>query len=858
MRGYVADGTPPSPQSWGRGRRSCLTLSTHHTQHTRPSMSLSLLLLLLLLLPHPGSSTGVNRREVSAFADVWVDPRIGDDENNGEGRSPFRTINRAMEMPGNLIVNLFDGRYVASVGNGGLALSSRHLTIVSFSKQKHQVVIDMEDQEDLFMSTVNATMEIGYFTMVNCGEAGCLYAVDSLLVVDNVDFSNNAMCVSSAGGELQVSGSRFMANTRSIVTSYTKSALVNVEFLYNSFRAVAMYSGAIKMTGCSFLFNTGWTSNSFAFEAMSIDMTDVLVANNSNTIFGPSSIVSSFGTSITNCVFQYNEAAASAALLMSGVSGVSVVGCSFIGNTATSNGILNVVGASNVTISDCVFSNNVAGTDAGDGAAIGMQGQNITVTQCLFNGNKGSAPISATHTRNGVVSESHFLNNVAPSVSCISAELGGDLLITENEFRFNMASDYGCVASTGDFEMTIELCWFDNNVGGSGGVLALLGEGSTTINRNIFTSNTAVFGGAVYSETSEHTGIETNTFTGNHADVGGAAYFSSLMGDLVKCRLCSQNTASRYGDVFATPPTKLQLDKAPKDTFANLEVISVEVQMADAFGSVVRGEGSNPVVFVSLTTGGRKGALLNARPQQVDVEGVAKFEFAIVGEMGEDYVVNFTAQSLNETSFTSSPEFCKSDEVGIGFPPDSGNFEVCVEASTEDGGVTLDVLHWVIGLLVCALAIADAFLCGLVFATNNMMYQKEMPFQFDPLVAALNFAGVLLGCIGCLLLIPDLTDAICVILPWVWGFVYLLMAVPIVTQLTYTSWSGRLQTPWMLQFICYTGVAIPVLIVLVTWTAAFTLEQEYIEDDNDLTPTCDGDHAMVFASLLIGVLVSAL
>eukprot|EP01104_Vermistella_antarctica_P004434 TRINITY_DN1488_c1_g1_i1.p1 TRINITY_DN1488_c1_g1~~TRINITY_DN1488_c1_g1_i1.p1 ORF type:complete len:486 (+),score=85.09 TRINITY_DN1488_c1_g1_i1:129-1586(+) len=338
--------------------------------------------------------------------------------------------------------------------------------------------------------------------------------------------------------------------------------------------------------------------------------------------------------------------------------------------------------------------------------------------------------------------------------------------------------------------------------------------------------------------------------------VGGAVFFGGVtsLRDLT-CRDCKGNKASLYGDDFATQPHHIGFvskKDQPKE-FDNLENMDVDVGLYDYYDNVVIGH-QRVAVSVHMFPLDH-GLMLNAPPVLTNDKGEATVKFSPVGKHGKDYSFTFSNSEYGNVTFKSRPIECASNEVAVDFPPDSdGEFSVCEERNTEDGGTTLLVLHIIGGILLGLIAVMALMSLMLTFYLNRRSDMEGSRFHLDYTVSVLVVFGLLLGCAGGFLFIPDPSDSICPALPWMWAMCAVFVMTPLVVRLGWFDFYPKDRvTPWTLTGGVTAFIFILNAIVLMVWTIAWPLEEGYVTDDADVTYQCEGDHAIVFISILLGI-----
>lgn len=239
---------------------------------------------------------------------------------------------------------------------------------------------------------------------------------------------------------------------------------------------------------------------------------------------GAGLFISYSNPTISNCVFENNEAGGSGyfgsysysgGAIYNEWGGPSIIECVFRDNQASGNGgaIMNA-NYSYPSIEDCVFETN--NSEKG-GAICNLNSSSCNLSGCTFLQNNATFYGGAVYLLDDCelwVSGSTFESNYS--------DLGG-----------------GGVYSQGG-TLTVISCSFDQNVSlpGNGGGIDLLGTSSASINNSEFTSNSAINGGGVFVSSSSWLQMGTSMFCensggdviGNWSDLGGNEFNSSCDG----------------------------------------------------------------------------------------------------------------------------------------------------------------------------------------------------------------------------------------------------------------------------------------------------------------------------------------
>ncbi len=238
---------------------------------------------------------------------------------------------------------------------------------------------------------------------------------------------------------------------------------------------------------------------------------------------------------VRNCTFTGNTAqdGAGSAMLL-GASAI-IEGCAFAGNTADSpfgnggsGGGLYVGGMSSVSVSDSVFDDNEAGNGAGIGLSPGgeLSVAGSTFTNNLASGTGGGLRLSGPQDDQGwfwCVNTLFQGNHANTGGGIITSLSGANVTLEGCDFLENSADWSGGGAELFILEGEISDCDFEGNVAsGSGGGLVLYGAEPIVSGCSFIGNSAADGGGGVYLGSGAEPTLSGCTFEGNTSRAGGA------------------------------------------------------------------------------------------------------------------------------------------------------------------------------------------------------------------------------------------------------------------------------------------------------------------------------------------------
>ena len=212
----------------------------------------------------------------------------------------------------------------------------------------------------------------------------------------------------------------------------TKDSVVD-NFTIQNGEVIQTYGGAIAcvnnssptITNCVFQDNEAVDTNGRYNEEQggaiycgggSASISNCTFIGNEATVYGGAiSCRNGSSASITNCTFSSNMSHNDGGAIDCDYSNVRIVNCTFSGNRASRGGAILCGDSSSPTISNCIFSGNIAG-DWGGGGAIFCWNGSPTVTNCTFSGNSandGGGAISCWSSSNPTLNNCILWNNSA-------------------------------------------------------------------------------------------------------------------------------------------------------------------------------------------------------------------------------------------------------------------------------------------------------------------------------------------------------------------------------------------------------------------------------------------------------------
>ncbi|MHC4533347.1 MAG: right-handed parallel beta-helix repeat-containing protein [Planctomycetota bacterium] len=265
---------------------------------------------------------------------------------------------------------------------------------------------------------------------------------------------------------------------------------------------------------------------------------------------------------VTNCIFDFNNAYAGGGMYNEDYSSPTVTNCTFTQNTAVwDGGGMHNDEYSSSTVTNCTFTDNTASWDGG-GMYIGDY-SSPTVTNCIFTGN-------AAGWGGGM-----YNDNSSPAV-------------TNCTFTGNTA-DYGGGMYNYDNSPTVTNCTFTGNTANDRGGGMFNSISTPTVTNCTFTGNTANYGGGMSNFNFGNPTVTNCTFTGNTAnDEGGGMYNESSSPTVTNCILWDDSPNEILDDdTSSTTVTYSDVQGGTGETWFGEGCIDTDPMFADVEGRLL-------------------------------------------------------------------------------------------------------------------------------------------------------------------------------------------------------------------------------------------------------------------------------
>lgn len=395
---------------------------------------------------------------------IYVDGKLGNDNNYGTETNPFKTIKAAA----NYINSKEKGLYKIIVSEG--TYNENNITINNSVNLigNGNVTIDGESKNNIILLK------------------------SSNLYIESINFINGQAKENSNGGAIYSQGNLTLQNCR-----FTNNKAKDGGAIYGTYVTIK---------------NSTFTNNNATNEGIIYIMERLDIHNSTffnNKANGKESTIITLyynerqrifaKINISNCNFTKNQAKGIVMVLQD-----NITDCSFNNNTGIS--ILMFFG----NVNNCKFNDN-------DGSSIDALSANIT--NCEFNNNtaSGEAELGQIHLDSkGKITNCTFSNNKGEYASAIWSE--GKIEVINSKF-YNNSGETTIVSTNAKIQNSI----FINNTGSSGGAAYIL-EDLIVDNSTFINNSAAEMGGAIYCNFAYKgkTTINNSTFINNSAKYGGA------------------------------------------------------------------------------------------------------------------------------------------------------------------------------------------------------------------------------------------------------------------------------------------------------------------------------------------------
>ena len=365
----------------------------------------------------------------------------------------------------------------------------------------------------------------------------------------------------SRGGAVYWSGSNGrvlncnFVNSTSYSTSYSHSSSYSYPnnggtcYSYGSSTSYGIScGGAIYWDGsdgslvkCSFVNSTSYSYSSSSSSVSSATTDSYLSSSSSSnsTCRGGAVYLNGDNTILTDCSFE-NSSSYTESYSKNYYSDPITSSSSESDSISRCEGGAVYVNSDNDSLTNCSFKkcsvNSSTGSSSGwssGGGAVYLKGDNSILTDCRFVECTSDEFGGALDGVDGLVKNSVFIGNSAPSEGGGAIDWGGSAV---NCTFINNYARYGGAILAGD---VVNCTFINNSVSDDGGALCHVYAVNST-----FTNNHARYGGAI----SGYSDAENCIFTDNSADVnGGAMHFSE--GSAVNCTFTNNHAGSSGGAI---------------------------------------------------------------------------------------------------------------------------------------------------------------------------------------------------------------------------------------------------------------------------------------------------------------------
>ena len=567
-----------------------------------------------------------------AHAATWYVSTTGDDENDGSSATPFKTIQRALNLGADTLGG--DGEIVVRPGTyrlGGTALvKNLYCTLRSESGNPADTIIDAEGSSYCarFVGADGVKKKIPFrvsgFTFMNgrvpyasvsccgvvaevnvvisncvvtaCGVDGKAYFPVELRDATMVDCVISNCTVYQAASALRlntngvfrdglITGCRVTSGVFGAVHAYKGGKLINTVVSNNVGVTTGALSGAPEeLSGCRFSDNRITYSSSSSRGCGTVTIT-TNVTDGANL---PAS------TLVTNCVIANNTADNPSHVICLGLR-IDGVACRAVGCTITNNASRCSTGVyaradedADVELVDCLVANNTAVTTSGGGAYLG---DGVVARNCSFIGNRAEVQSGGgVYAMGCVLDGCVFSNNVAKSG-------GGVCVVTNGAGVVARIGNCRFVENSGTFAgggLHVGYVYGTENPDDSGRV-----EGYAIVTNCVFEKNSAT----------------APSSTSGAYDGGGAVALrtgDASAGFFDRC-VFSENTTTGYGGAF-TVRTSTKSSHGKDDIIVRNSLFTGNRATAGGtkYGGAMYITSGDPVIVENCTFSGNDDAALDS------------------------------------------------------------------------------------------------------------------------------------------------------------------------------------------------------------------------------------------------------
>lgn len=307
-----------------------------------------------------------------------------------------------------------------------------------------------------------------------------------------------------------------------------------------------------------------------------------------------------YGTTVRRCTFRENRTPTVASALNIRVN-TTVEGCIFERNSAGERGAIAVTGDRTNVIRDCVFIDNYSAISAPALLFESAIPYNLNLNNLTFINNTArltGGAMAASGTGRIVINGLTAYRGQGGSGGLLSVS-GQNLIMEINQasIQHMKATQGGVFYLTQGATLLVSNSNIQHNEAISGGGVALIeGESKLYISDSNVTSNIARYGGftsySLFSSEGCHVSVFRSSLDNNTAVAGGGLLWSEP--DVPTCThnftLTSTSLVSggTYGDIIASPPHLVRLDRLPPTNVAPSQPFSALLTLLDFFNQTVK------------------------------------------------------------------------------------------------------------------------------------------------------------------------------------------------------------------------------------------------------------------------------
>jgi predicted outer membrane repeat protein len=430
---------------------------------------------------------------------------------------------------------------------------------------------------------------------ISCGAA---IATITSTVFDSNSADASAGAISLSDGNMTVTGSSFTGNTASTIGGaithvFGDQQIINCEFTANT----ASTGGVLyRFSGSTSIADSRFTSNTAAVSGNGIS---AKTGFDVEPGFGGALALTQGSTTLNNCAFKLNSAAAVGGGISSTFGTVSATGCSFDRNTAVdTGGAVAVVYAFAVAaqkppplppttglvraddhhhrqqqqqkqqqqteelivilqLTRCTFAGNTAAT----GGAL-YTGENSLIDSCEFSDNSATISGGADYYATGsddtptvvVLQNGVYSGNSAATGGATFLDDAVAATVSKCTYGRNQAQAGAAVYCATDSSSAIDACTFSSNgntLTVTGGAIAAYSHKELNVTGTVFSGGSAIRGAAIHSDRGPVI-IQTSAFNKCDATRNGGAVWSSGTTIIASCTYSNNSAGNNGGAVYTS------------------------------------------------------------------------------------------------------------------------------------------------------------------------------------------------------------------------------------------------------------------------------------------------------------------